>query len=53
MATSSTEKGTDAMSYEVPKIKLDPAKLLGFDQAMALAVKVGRKPSPPSPPPPP
>ena len=41
------------MSSEAPKIKLDPAKLLGFGQAMALAAKVGRKPSPPSPPPPP
>ena len=34
------------------KIKLDPSKLLGFDQAPALAAKVGiRKPNPPSPPP--
>jgi hypothetical protein len=39
------------MSSEVPKIKLDPARLLGFGQAMALVAKVGRKP--PSPPPPP
>jgi hypothetical protein len=39
------------MSNETPKIKLDPAKLLGFGQAAALTAKVGNKP--PSPPPPP
>ena len=33
------------------KVQLDRVKLLGFDQAAALAAKVGRKP--PSPPPPP
>ena len=33
------------MSNEMPKIKLDPSKLLGFDQAPAVtAAKVGRKP---------
>jgi len=39
------------MSSETPRIKIDAAKLLGFDQAAARAAKVGRKP--PSPPPPP
>ena len=38
-------------SDQAPMIKLDPSKLLGFDQASALAAKVGNKP--PSPPPPP
>jgi hypothetical protein len=38
----------------MPKIKLDPSKLLGFDQAAAMVAKVGfKKPSPSPPPPPP
>jgi hypothetical protein len=28
-----------------PKIELDPSRLLGFDQAAALAAKVGAKPA--------
>ena len=27
-----------------PKMRLDPTKLLGFDQAAALVAKVGQKP---------
>ena len=33
-------------SGQTPKVRLDLAKLLGFDQAAALAAKVGRKPPP-------
>jgi hypothetical protein len=37
----------------MPKIKLHPSNLLGFDQAAAM-VKIGfKKPSPSPPPPPP
>jgi len=33
------------MSSETPKIKLDPSKLVGFDQAPAVtAAKIGNKP---------
>jgi hypothetical protein len=36
-------------SDKAPKVKLDPTKLLGFDQTAAMAAKVGRKPPPPPP----
>ncbi len=39
-------------SNQIPDIKLDRSKLLGFDQANAMGAKVGTKrPSPPPPPP--
>ena len=40
-------------SKPTPQINLDLSKLLGFNQAAALAAKVGKKPNNNPPPPPP